>query len=167
MVARFSSIHQSNVIHQYEEYRRLLDLGLAGRGRSELLSDDYFVDLALWFNLAWIDPDDIASDERLRDLRDRARRFTREDVRYVIGRQRFMASGAPHLYRSLERDGRIEILTAPYYHPILPLLIDNASARRSDPNGLLPNPPFPYPAHPPSPPPPPVLPPPPPLPLSP
>jgi len=145
MLARFFSIHQSNVIHQYEEYRRLLELGLAARGRSELLSDDYFVDLALWFNLAWIDPDDIASDERLRDLRDRARRFTREDVRYVIGRQRFMASGAPHLYRSLERDGRIEILTAPYYHPILPLLIDNASARRSDPDGLLPDPPFAYP----------------------
>ena len=58
MLARFFSIHQSNVIHQYEEYRRLLDLGLAARGRSELLSDDYFVDLALWFNLAWIDPDD-------------------------------------------------------------------------------------------------------------
>ena len=27
MLARFFSIHQSNVIHQYEEYRRLLDLG--------------------------------------------------------------------------------------------------------------------------------------------
>ena len=145
MLARFFSIHQSNVIHQYEEYRRLLDLGLAARGRSELLSDDYFVDLALWFNLAWIDPDDIAGDERLRDLRDRARQFTREDVRYVIGRQRFMASGAPHLYRSLERDGRIEILTTPYYHPILPLLIDNTSARRTDPDALLPDPPFAYP----------------------
>ena len=104
MLARFFSIHHGNVIALHDEYRRLLQLALAARGRPELLSDDYFVDLALWFNLAWIDPDDIAGDERLRDLRDRARRFTREDVHYVIGRQRFMASGAPHLYRSLERD---------------------------------------------------------------
>ena len=144
MLGRFFSIHQGNVIAHYEEYRRLLELAMAAQGRPELLSDDYFVDLALWFNLAWLDPDDIAADDRLRELRDRGRRFTREDVRYVIGRQRFMASGAPHLYRSLERDGRVEILTTPYYHPILPLLIDNASARRADPNALLPDPPFAY-----------------------
>ena len=144
MLARFFSIHQGNVIAQYDEYRRLLELALAAHDRIELLSDDYFVDLALWFNLAWIDPEDIESDERLRELRDRGRQFTREDVRYVIGRQRFMASGAPHLYRSLEREGRVEILTTPYYHPILPLLIDNAAARRADPDALLPDPPFAY-----------------------
>ncbi|HEX9269564.1 MAG TPA: glycoside hydrolase family 57 protein [Candidatus Limnocylindria bacterium] len=144
VLSRFFSIHHGNVIAQYEEYRRLLQLAMAARDRAELLSDDYFVDLALWFNLAWIDPNEIESDERLRDLRDRGRRFTREDVRYVIGRQRFMASGAPHLYRSLEREGRVEVLTTPYYHPILPLLIDSASARRADPHALLPDPPFAY-----------------------
>ena len=65
MLHRFFSIHHGNVIHRHDEYRRLLQLGMATRDRPELLSDDYFVDLALWFNLAWIDPDDIASDARL------------------------------------------------------------------------------------------------------
>ena len=145
VLARFFSINHGNVIHRHDEYRRLLQLALAAKGRPELLSDDYFVDLALWFNLAWIDPDDINGDARLRELRSRAARYTREDVRYVIGRQRFMASGVPHLYRSLEREGRIEILTTPYYHPILPLLIDSAAALRSDPGALLPDPPFAFP----------------------
>ncbi|HVR89029.1 MAG TPA: glycoside hydrolase [Candidatus Limnocylindria bacterium] len=144
MLRRFFSIHHGNVIAHHDEYRRLLQIAMATLDRAELLSDDYFVDLALWFNLAWLDPDDIESDPRLRDVRDRGRRFTRDDVRYVIGRQRFMASGVTHLYRSLERDGRVEILTTPYYHPILPLLIDNASALRSDPDALLPEPPFAY-----------------------
>ncbi|HEX9267598.1 MAG TPA: glycoside hydrolase family 57 protein [Candidatus Limnocylindria bacterium] len=145
MLRRFFSIHHGNVIHRYQEYRRLLQLAMATGDRHELLSDDYFVDLALWFNLAWIDPDDIRSDQRLVELADKGARFTREDVRYVIGRQRFMASGVPHLYHRLERDGQVEILTTPYYHPILPLIIDDRSALRSDPSALLPETPFAYP----------------------
>ena len=142
MLRRFFSIHHGNVIHQHQEYLRLLQLAMAVGGREELLSDDYFIDLSLWFNLAWIDPDDIRSDARLEELRTKARRFTREDVRYVIGRQRFMASGVPHLYHRLQRDGQVEILTTPYYHPILPLIIDSNIAARSDPQAILPDPPF-------------------------
>src|SRR6266576_3241764 len=145
MLRRFFSIHHGNVIHRYQEYRRLLQLAMATGDRHELLSDDYFVDLALWFNLAWIDPDDIRSDQRLVELADKGARFTRDDVRYVIGRQRFMASGVPHLYHRLERDGQVEILTTPYYHPILPLIIDDRSALRSDPSAQLPETPFQYP----------------------
>jgi alpha-amylase/alpha-mannosidase (GH57 family) len=145
MLRRFFSIHHGNVIHRHDEYRRLLQLGMATRDRPELLSDDYFVDLALWFNLAWIDPDDIASDARLEELRRKGQRYTREDVRYVIGRQRMMASGVPHLYHRLEHDGQVEILTTPYYHPILPLIIDSRSALRGDPNAIIPDPPFAYP----------------------
>lgn len=142
MLARFFSIHHGNVIHQHEQYRRLLQLAMAAGGREELLSDDYFVELALWFNLAWIDPDDIRGDARLDELRARGRQYSREDVRYVIGRQRFMASGVPHLYHRLERDGQIEIMTTPYYHPIMPLIIDSQIAARSDPHAILPDPPF-------------------------
>jgi alpha-amylase/alpha-mannosidase (GH57 family) len=145
MLRRFFSIHHGNVIHRHEEYKRLLDLGRAAKDRPELLSDDYFVDLALWFNLAWIDPDDIASDGRLLELKESGRGFTREDVRYVIGRQRLMASGVPHLYHRLEHDGQIELLTVPYYHPILPLIIDNRAALRTDPNAIMSDPPFAYP----------------------
>ncbi len=145
MLRRFFSIHHGNVISRYDEYRRLLQLAMATRDRPELLSDDYFVDLALWFNLAWIDPDDIKNDARLDELRQKGQRFTREDVRYVIGRQRMMASGVPHLYHRLEHDGQVEILTTPYYHPILPLIIDSQSALRADPNAIISDPPFQYP----------------------
>ena len=145
MLRRFFSIHHGNVIRRHDEYLRLLQLAMSAGSRAELLSDDYFVDLALWFNLAWIDPDDIRSDPRLEELRTRSRRFSREDVRYVISRQRSMASGVSHLYHRLERDGQVEILTTPYYHPILPLLIDSDVAARSDPDAILPDPPFRYP----------------------
>src|SRR5206468_5478879 len=71
MLRRFFSIHHGNVISQYDEYRRLLQMAMVARDRPELFSDDYFVDLALWFNLAWMDPDDITSDEKLSALREK------------------------------------------------------------------------------------------------
>ena len=145
MLRRFFSIHHGNVISQYDEYRRLLQMAMVSGDRPELFADDYFVDLALWFNLAWMDPDDIASDDKLAALRAKGRNFTREEVRYVIGRQRFMASGAPHLYHRLERQGQVEIMTVPYYHPILPLLIDSEAAKRADPGAILPERPFRFP----------------------
>jgi alpha-amylase/alpha-mannosidase (GH57 family) len=145
MLRRFFSIHHGNVISQHDEYRRLLQMAMVAGDRPELFSDDYFVDLALWFNLAWMDPDDISNDDKLAALREKGRNFTREEVRYVIGRQRFMASGAPHLYHRLERQGQVEIMTVPYYHPILPLLIDNNAARRADPDAVLPEKPFSFP----------------------
>ena len=145
MLRRFFSIHHGNVIHRHPEYRRLLEIASAAQDRPELLADDYFVDLALWFNLAWIDPNEIAADDRLTALSEKGRRYTRDDVKYVIGRQRLMASGVPHLYHRLEHEGQIEVLTTPYYHPILPLIIDNRAALRADPDAVLPEPPFAYP----------------------
>src|SRR5206468_11547887 len=56
-----------------------------------------------------------------------------------------VAAGVPHLYHRLERDGQVEVLTTPYYHPILPLIIDDRSALRSDPSAQLPEVPFAYP----------------------
>jgi len=134
MLRRFFSIHHGNVISQYDEYRRLLQMAMVAGDRPELFSDDYFVDLALWFNLAWMDPDDIGSDDKLAALRERGRNFAREEVRYVIGRQRFMASGAPHLYHRLERQGQVEIMTVPYYHPILPLIPPSEMRRQVELN---------------------------------
>ncbi|HUG56287.1 MAG TPA: glycoside hydrolase family 57 protein [Candidatus Limnocylindrales bacterium] len=145
VLRRFFSIHHGNVISRNPDYRRLLELAMAAGDRFDLLSDAYFVDLVTWFNLAWIDPDDIAADERLAELREKGAGFTRDDVRYVVGRQRLMASGVTHLYQRLERDGQIELLTVPYYHPILPLLIDNRAALRSDPDAVMPAEPFAYP----------------------
>ena len=40
---------------------------------------------------------------------------------------------------------RSSLMTVPYYHPILPLIIDNRSALRSDPTAICRDPPFAYP----------------------
>ncbi|MSQ37069.1 MAG: hypothetical protein EXR61_01990 [Chloroflexi bacterium] len=145
ILKRFFSIHHQNVIRRHSEYERLLHLANAAADRPELLSAGYFVDLALHFNLAWMDPGEVEADEQLRDLAARGRDFTRDELRYVLGRQRSTASGVQHLYHRLERDGQVELVTVPYHHPILPLLIDSTAALRADPDAILPDPPFAFP----------------------
>jgi hypothetical protein len=49
-------------------------------------------------------------------------------------------------YRELAKRGQLEISTSPYFHPILPLLIDSNSARESSPGLPLPDVRFRYPA---------------------
>src|SRR5207247_9552397 len=54
-------------------------------------------------------------------------------------------AGLPDPHHRLEPEGQVEILTTPYYHPILPLIIDDRSALRADPSAQLPDVPFAYP----------------------
>ncbi len=142
LLHRFFSISHHQVVDRIPDYSRLLNLRLAAGDRPDLLSSNYFRDLAAWFNLAWIDPEILVRDERLVRLRDRGRSFTRDDLQYILSRQRNMASGVTRLYHRLQKSGQVEVLTVPAYHPILPLLIDSDVARRADPGAVLPEPAF-------------------------
>lgn len=146
LLRRFFSISTVNVVQRIPDYARLHELALAAGARPELLSDDYFRDLAAWFNLVWIDPGLVAIDDRLVQLREKGRNFTRDDVQYIVARHRNMASGVVRLFHRLQRSGQVEILTVPAYHPILPLLFDTDVARRADPDAILPDPAFRWPA---------------------
>ncbi len=138
LLRRFFSISHRQVVHGIPDYARLHDLRVAAGDRPELLSDTYFRDLAVHFNLAWIDPELLSKDERLTQLRDRGRNFTREDIQYVLARQRNMAAGSTRLYHRLQKAGQVEVVAAPAYHAILPLLFDTDVARRSDSKAELP-----------------------------
>src|SRR5207248_2224669 len=145
LLRRFFSISHQQVVHRIPDYARLHNLRLAAGDRPDLLSSSYFRDLAAWFNLAWIDPELLTIDDRLVRLRDRGRNFSRDDLQYILSRHRNMASGVVRLYHRLQKAGQVEVVTVPAYHPILPLIIDSDVARHSDPNAVLPQPPFRWP----------------------
>ena len=112
-----------------------------------------------WFYLAYFDPDffitgvDLPDGSRcdLTDLverRDGDRFYLRKKVkeedcwRLVVEACKVMANVIP-AHRRLMHDsatgkGQIELITTPFYHPILPLIYDSDLARISQPNDLLP-----------------------------
>ena len=85
-------------------------------------------DLQIWAMLAWFDPIELEV-EPLASLARRARDFTEDDKQTMAAVQRDLLERILPTYRRARDEGRIELTTSPYYHPILPLLIDTDSAR--------------------------------------
>ena len=144
LLHHYFDIHWEKVIRQHPRYLELLELQgwtrepeavrpALGRYREQ----DYR-DLQVWFNLAWIDPEIRRSDSRLSGLVDKGRNFTEAERRSVMERQRDLLAGIVPLHRRLQERGQIEIMTTPFYHPIMPLLIDSYSALRACPGLPLP-----------------------------
>jgi len=139
LLSFFFSANWERVIRPHRRYQQLLELRHQVRGGHRLLSDAYYFDLVAWFNLVWMDPIALRTDPSLRDLIEKGENFTRADIELILDKQRELVARVLPLYAELQARGQIELTTSPYYHPILPLLIDLETARRSSPELRLPN----------------------------
>lgn len=143
LLANCFSIHWENIIRRYPHYWQLLQA--AGGDEALLFPDGYYRDLVAWFNLAWIDPNWLERDPLLRELVAKGQGFSPADVQAIVAKQREIAGRVLPLYRQLAATGRLELSASPYHHPILPLLMDTATARRASPTLPLPATPFRHP----------------------
>jgi alpha-amylase/alpha-mannosidase (GH57 family) len=96
-------------------------------------------DLQVWFNLTWIHPLAFEQDAELRRLRDKGRHFTEEEKHWVLDRHLEILRQIIPLHRRLAESGQVELTTSPYFHPILPLLLDKKLAREALPEVKLPH----------------------------
>jgi alpha-amylase/alpha-mannosidase (GH57 family) len=95
-------------------------------------------DLQVWFNLAWLHPLAFDRDANLRELRDKGRSFTEDEKRMLLEKHLAILREVLPLHRQLAESGQVELTTTPYYHPILPLLLDKKLAREAMPEVKLP-----------------------------
>jgi len=158
LLSSFFNAHWDNMIHVWPRYRELKDRKL-GDSRELLaktaasLSAQDFRDLQAWFNLAWFDPDFQEKDVTLPDgavatvkhLIAKARGYAEADKKEIVETQIAIMRNVIAIHRRLQDEGRIEVTTTPYYHPILPLLCDTDLARKASPGIALPAVPFRYP----------------------
>lgn len=108
-------------------------------------SDQDFLDLQVWFNLAWFDPRFRQDIPELRALVKKARHFTEEDKSIVLSKQGDILRQILPTYRRMQEQGRLEVSVTPYYHPILPLLFSSFAGRDANPQTPLPKSVFSYP----------------------
>ena len=115
------------------------------------LTNAEYYDLKVMFFLRWINPYFIYNEtlhpllptwDRLIDEGDPSEpKFSGSDKINVINVMYQIAQNVVPWHKTIRETGRVEITTTPYYHPILPLLIDLNSARETDPgNAELPLP---------------------------
>jgi len=142
ILGTFFSAHYQTMIEPYSRYRQLHrkkescgnDTNLA----MEIFSTSEWRDLQVWSNLVWIDPM-FRAEEPIRRLFDKGRDFTDEERDQLLDFQMDLMNRIIPTYRRLYQEKRIDLSFTPYYHPILPLLIDTDSARESLPELTLPN----------------------------
>ncbi|HHX78055.1 MAG TPA: glycoside hydrolase family 57, partial [Firmicutes bacterium] len=144
LLLHYFDIHWERVIGRIPRYRELLEkqgYRKEPAGIEEALArytpQDY-LDLQVWFNLAWIDPQIREEDSFLAGLAAKGRDYTEEEKEVLMRKQREIIAAIIPLHRELLAAGQIEIMTTPFYHPILPLIIDNRSARAASPGIPLP-----------------------------
>ena len=96
-------------------------------------------DLQVWFNLAWVHPLAVERDDGLRALRDKGRNYTEDDKSALLTNTWTSSARCCRCTASWPRAGQVELTTTPFYHPILPLLLDKKLAREAMPDAALPH----------------------------
>jgi alpha-amylase/alpha-mannosidase (GH57 family) len=138
LLSFFFSVNWERVLRRYPRYSQLLEMRHQAKGEHRLLSQSFYRDLVAWFNLAWIDHVALDNDPDLKALVERGRDFTRQDIDLILHKQKSYLANVVPLYSHLRDRGQVELITSPYYHPILPLLIDSGTAHRASPGLPLP-----------------------------
>jgi alpha-amylase/alpha-mannosidase (GH57 family) len=122
------------IVARFPRYQELADKRSAGDAYT---TQDY-LDLQILFNLAWTDPDFLAT-EPLASLVAKGRDFAEEDKEVLFAKHLEIIEAVIPLHARLWDEGVIEVTTTPLAHPILPLISDTSLAAAGDPAALLPD----------------------------
>ncbi len=137
-------LFQANPVHmigRYPRYRELWER-FRGAGDSPERAEKYFqpqdfTDLQVLSQIAWFD-EFFLDDPDIAALVKKEQCYSLDDQRLVIARERELLGRVLPAHRAAAQQGRIELSTSPFYHPILPLVCDTNMGGVSTPGLPLP-----------------------------
>jgi len=142
VIDKFFSLNFETMVKPLTRYRELLAMRDPARRSAgdcmKLFRDREVRDLQVLFELAWFHPLLREEDHVIRALWKKGAGFTEDDKSALYDREREILSQIVPMHKGLADDGRIELTTSPYYHPILPLLVDFRALKESMPKTPLP-----------------------------
>ena len=144
ILENFFKIHWDNLVKPFPRFWELLNKrGMAfdreeARRSLRYWSAQEFLDLQTWFNLAWCGYTAETMFPELTSLKQKGRHFTEDDKHRVLDVHQAILSKIIPLYRAAEARGQAEITTTPFFHPILPLVLDSNFAERCMPGRQFP-----------------------------
>jgi alpha-amylase/alpha-mannosidase (GH57 family) len=141
ILERFFMINKERAIAMHPRY---YELYFKKQRKIEFSTQDY-LDLQVWFNLAWTDPYFRQSAPELKALVNKGRFFSEEEKQLVLNKQLEILKEIIPAYRRLMSSGQIEVTISPFYHPILPLLYNTKIAKEAYAKSTLPKVNFSYP----------------------
>src|SRR3989339_1278065 len=147
ILERFFDANYENKIAPNAYYKSLFKKARnkGARANIENFSNQEYDDIIMWFNLVWFDPMWYEEMPELRELYIQNMNYTLQQKIRLLEIQRNIIRQIIPTYKEYKENGKIEITTTPYYHPIMPLLIDTNSAKIARPEMKLPEERFNYP----------------------
>ncbi len=142
LLDNFFMAHPQQMIQPFPRYWELyLQRGLstdsAERASRRFRTPDV-LDLQCWSNLVWFHPIAFEVDADLAEFRRKGQHWTEDEKQWLLDKQLELLRQVIPLHRELAAAGQLELTTTPFYHPILPLLIDKRLARQAMPHVNLP-----------------------------
>lgn len=128
-------------INRYPQFRQLIEMAdwlQAHHNAVEYVSEQFIIDILVWYHLIWMGESVKRADARIARLLEKGRHFSFQDRLELMQVINDLLSSVVYRYKSLARKGRIELSVSPYAHPIMPLLLDIGCAREALPDIPLP-----------------------------
>ncbi|MDB6062792.1 MAG: glycoside hydrolase [Verrucomicrobiaceae bacterium] len=141
LLTQLLRVNRRRVVDRFPAYAQLakmVDWLIENPASAAYCSDQFLIDVSVWYHLGWIAETVRRSDPRIEVLQEKGGSFSPDDRRLLLSIvQELMASIVPR-YRALAEQGRVELAMSPYAHPIVPLLLDLNVAREAMPDAPLP-----------------------------
>lgn len=133
--------NRERLIDPYPAYKRLVEMTEWLDQQPDAITymgEQFLSDLLVWYHLAWLGETVRRTDARVKRLMDKATAFNLHDRRELLEVIAELVQGIIPRYRALAERGQVELSVNPYAHPIVPLMLDIASAREAMPDVTLP-----------------------------
>lgn len=128
----FFDANYQTMILPSPEYHRLYKIAQTDETNDiSIFTNQEYADLTALFNLAWIEPAYKTSNPELKKLVKKGKNYTLEDRERIIDIQRGIIKKIIPTLKKLVEKNKIEITTSPYYHPILPILLDYKTIKKN------------------------------------
>ena len=142
LLDNFFMVHPEQMIRPFKRYadlyaKRGLHVDTAAQARKRFTKKD-IIDLQCWSNLVWFHPVAFEIDRDLAEFRAKGRNWTENEKQWLLDKQLELLKQVIPLHQQLYERGQIELTTTPFFHPIMPLLLDKRLARRAMPHVTLP-----------------------------
>jgi len=129
ILTNFFAANYEHQIQPNPRYSELYNRYFEEQKTIEAFSNQDFSDIMANFNLAWFDPIHIEANPEIANLYYKQTNYTLEDRIKIIELQRELMKKIIPTYREYVEKGKIEISTSPYYHALMPLLLNHECAK--------------------------------------
>ncbi len=121
----FFDVNYENIISKNPRYNELY---IKRYENSEIGINDFtlqeYADIMMLFNLVWVDPVWKNVYPELNKFEEKGSNYTLDDRKELIELNRKIIKQIIPSFKKYQDEGRIEIITSPYNHPIIPILIN-------------------------------------------